>query len=81
EFVPSLSTLFNLDATGTMNEATYQEFRTRKSSDITAIPTRNDPKTKQQVVRWKDIQQCFENAKNVMIGKAAVLFLTDDELE
>ncbi|KAF9357465.1 hypothetical protein BGX34_009360 [Mortierella sp. NVP85] len=58
-----------------------QAFCTQSSSKIISIPTRHDPKTAQRVVRWKDILQCFENAKYVMNGGETVLFLTDDDLE
>ncbi|KAF9362412.1 hypothetical protein BGX34_006231 [Mortierella sp. NVP85] len=64
-----------------MSEQHLQAFRARYSSEVITIPTRHDPKSGQRVVRWKDIQQYFENAKGVFNGKAAVLFLTDDELE
>jgi hypothetical protein len=64
-----------------MSRAQSQEFRARSSSEVITIPTRQDPKSGQRVVRWKDIQQYFENAKGLMIGKDAVLFLTDDDLE
>ncbi|KAK3825452.1 MAG: hypothetical protein J3Q66DRAFT_436522 [Benniella sp.] len=58
-----------------------QAFRARYSSEVITIPTRHDPRSGQRVVRWKDIQQYFENAKGIFNGKTAVLFLTDDELE
>jgi hypothetical protein len=58
----------------------WQAFRTSTSKVIT-IPTRHDPKSGQRVVRWKDVQQYFENAKGVLSGEGAVLFLTDDGLE
>ncbi|KAF9357467.1 hypothetical protein BGX34_009362 [Mortierella sp. NVP85] len=58
-----------------------QAFRTQSSSKVISIPTRHDPKTSQRVIRWKDILQCFENAKYVMNGGETVLFLTDDDLE
>ncbi|KAG0205555.1 hypothetical protein BGX31_002927, partial [Mortierella sp. GBA43] len=45
------------------------------------IPTRYDSKSSQRIVRWKDIQQYFENAKGILNGKHSVLFLTDDDLE
>ncbi|KAK3815375.1 MAG: hypothetical protein J3Q66DRAFT_208502 [Benniella sp.] len=65
-----------------MDPSLVQRFRARYSSEIISIPTRHDPKTRQRVVRWKDILQCFENAKYVMDdGGNTVLFLTDDDLE
>ncbi|KAF9922681.1 hypothetical protein BGZ65_009408, partial [Modicella reniformis] len=64
-----------------MSQTPFQEFRTRDSSDVVAIPTRYDPKTKGFIMRWKDIQHHFENAKRVMNGKSGILFLTDDDLE
>ncbi|KAG0246817.1 hypothetical protein B0O80DRAFT_529856 [Mortierella sp. GBAus27b] len=54
-----------------------QEFRDESSSKVIAIPTQYDPKTAQQIVLWKDIQQCFGNAKSIMNDKNAVLFVTD----
>ncbi|KAF9960115.1 hypothetical protein BGZ65_012743 [Modicella reniformis] len=64
-----------------MNDAPLQGFRAESSSKVTFIPARHDPKSKQLILRWKDIQSCFENAKRIMNGKAVVLFLTDDDLE
>ncbi|KAF9936877.1 hypothetical protein BGZ65_001973 [Modicella reniformis] len=64
-----------------MSKMSSQAFRARFSSEIIAIPTRHDTKCGQRVVRWKDIQQCFENAKYIMNGGEAVLFLTDDDLD
>ncbi|KAF9984307.1 hypothetical protein BGZ65_000690 [Modicella reniformis] len=64
-----------------MFEIPLQEFRAKSSTDIVTIPTRFDAKARLRVVRWKDIQQYFENAKGIINGKAAVLFLTDDNLE
>ncbi|KAF9357464.1 hypothetical protein BGX34_009359 [Mortierella sp. NVP85] len=65
-----------------MDPSLVQRFRAKYSSEIISIPTRHDPKTRQRVVRWKDILQCFENAKYVMdSGGNTVLFLTDDDLE
>jgi hypothetical protein len=64
-----------------MDEQHSQEFRARLSSEIIAIPTRHDPKTGQQFIRWKDIQQYFRNAQGVLNGKVAVLFLTSDDFE
>ncbi|KAF9363664.1 hypothetical protein BGX34_003597 [Mortierella sp. NVP85] len=58
-----------------------QAFRSKASSKIISIPARHDPKSGKNVVRWKDILQYFENAKGVMNGELAVLFLTDDDLE
>jgi hypothetical protein len=60
---------------------TLQAFRAKSSSQTITIPTRQDPKSGQRVVRWKDIQQFFENAKGVVNGDDAVLVLTDDDLE
>jgi hypothetical protein len=64
-----------------MDPLLVQRFRAKYSSEIISIPTRHDPKTRQRVVRWKDILLCFENAKYVMDGGNTVLFLTDDDLE
>ncbi|KAG0225583.1 hypothetical protein B0O80DRAFT_424233 [Mortierella sp. GBAus27b] len=58
-----------------------QAFRAKSSSKTITIPTRQDPRSGQRIVRWKDIQQLFEDAKYVMNGDDAVLFLTDDNLE
>jgi len=58
-----------------------QAFRSKASSKIISIPARHDPKSGKNVVRWKDILQYFEDAKGVMNGELAVLFLTDDDLE
>ncbi|KAG0246137.1 hypothetical protein B0O80DRAFT_426407 [Mortierella sp. GBAus27b] len=58
-----------------------QAFRAQASSKVIAIPTRHDNKSAQRVVRWKDVLQYFENAKGLMNGEDAVLFLTDDDLE
>ncbi|KAG0221664.1 hypothetical protein BGX31_009643 [Mortierella sp. GBA43] len=64
-----------------MSSTQSQGFRARSSSEVITIPTRQDPKSGQRVVRWKDIQQYFENVKGLVNGKDAVLFLTDDDLE
>ncbi|KAF9363433.1 hypothetical protein BGX34_004143 [Mortierella sp. NVP85] len=64
-----------------MDAVAPQEFRSQSSSKVVAIPTRQDPKSGQRVVRWKDIQQCFKDAQYVMNSGLAVMFLTDDELE
>ncbi|KAK3829322.1 MAG: hypothetical protein J3Q66DRAFT_410832 [Benniella sp.] len=63
-----------------------QTFRVRSSPGSSplcniTIPTRHDHTTRQQVVRWKDVLQYFENATGVMNGEDAVLFLTGDDLE
>ncbi|KAI8358168.1 hypothetical protein B0O80DRAFT_444147, partial [Mortierella sp. GBAus27b] len=64
-----------------MDDPYDQTFRNKSSSEVITIPTRLDPKSGQRVVRWKDIQQHFENAKTILNGKRSVLFLTDDDLE
>ncbi|KAG0240497.1 hypothetical protein BGX31_001912 [Mortierella sp. GBA43] len=64
-----------------MSGALLQSFRALKSARIVTIPTRQDPKSGKQVVRWKDIQQHFKNAESILNGDNAVLFLTDDNLE
>jgi hypothetical protein len=63
-----------------------QTFRVRSSPGSSplyniTIPTRHDQMTSQQVVRWKDVLQYFENATGIMNGEDAVLFLTGDDLE
>ncbi|KAF9354508.1 hypothetical protein BGX34_010968 [Mortierella sp. NVP85] len=67
--------------TVTMSTSLSQAFRTQSHSKIITIPTRLDAKSKQRIVRWKDIQQYFKDAQGVMNGDDAVLFLTDDDLE
>ncbi|KAK3825650.1 MAG: hypothetical protein J3Q66DRAFT_384803 [Benniella sp.] len=64
-----------------MYDPASQAFRSTSSEDIITIPTCHDPTTSQHVVRWKDIQQYFENAQGIMNGKAAVIFLTNNNLE
>jgi hypothetical protein len=64
-----------------MNAVSSQGFRSQSTSKVIDIPTRQDPKSSQHIVRWKDIQQCFKDAQYVMNGGLAVMFLTDDELE
>jgi hypothetical protein len=80
-FHPQLAKTCCVNIEDFMNQQHSQAFRARNSSEIITIPTRHDPKSGQRVVRWKDIQQYFENAKGVLNGKDAVLFLTDDDLE
>ncbi|KAI8350807.1 hypothetical protein B0O80DRAFT_127114 [Mortierella sp. GBAus27b] len=58
-----------------------QAFRADRSSKVITIPTRQDPKSGQLVIRWKDILSYFENAKIIMKAEDVVLFLTDDNLE
>ncbi|KAI8350779.1 hypothetical protein B0O80DRAFT_126524 [Mortierella sp. GBAus27b] len=64
-----------------MNGPYSQSFRARSSSMIVTIPTRQDPRSRQRVIRWKDIQLCFVDAQYVKHGEGIVLFLTDDDLE
>src|SRR5690349_16170406 len=64
-----------------MNQQYLQAFRVESSPIVTSIPARYDRKTSQHVVRLKDIQHRFEDAKCIMNGEATVLFLTDDDLE
>lgn len=58
-----------------------QAFRALLSSRVVSIPTRHDAKSRQRVVRWKDVLLCFESAKYAMNGDDIALFLTDDNLD
>ncbi|KAF9971639.1 hypothetical protein BGZ65_010292, partial [Modicella reniformis] len=58
-----------------------QAFRAQFSSKVITIPTHHDPKSRQRVIRWKDILQYFKDAEGIMNGDDAVLFVTDDDLE
>lgn len=64
-----------------MNEIPLQHFRAQSSPNVIAIPTRHDRRTGEHIVCWADIQQHFENAKSVVHGNVAILFLTDDNFE
>ncbi|KAF9349048.1 hypothetical protein BGX34_002092, partial [Mortierella sp. NVP85] len=64
-----------------MHDPHSQAFRSTSSPKIISIPTCHDPTTSQRVVRWRDIQQYFENAQGVMNGEVAVIFLTNNNLE
>jgi hypothetical protein len=64
-----------------MSQAPSQAFRAESSSATTSIPTCYDRKTRQHVVRWKDIQRNFGDAIRIMNGELSVLFLMDDDLE
>jgi hypothetical protein len=64
-----------------MNTSLSQAFRAKSNPNIITIPTRQDAKSKQRIVRWKDIQQYFMDAQGIMNGGDAVLFLTDDDLD
>ncbi|KAF9953744.1 hypothetical protein BGZ65_004488 [Modicella reniformis] len=64
-----------------MSETVSQEYRASSPSKVLSIPTRFDPNTKQFVARWKDFQHCFENVKRIMNEEAAILFVTDDDLQ
>jgi hypothetical protein len=64
-----------------MSTSLSQAFRALSHPKVITIPTRHDPKSRQRIVRWKDIQQYFKDAQGVMNGDDAVLFLTDDDLE
>ncbi|KAG0240490.1 hypothetical protein B0O80DRAFT_127290 [Mortierella sp. GBAus27b] len=64
-----------------MSGTLFQVFRARSSANTITIPTRHDPKTRRQVVRWKDVLQYFKDAQGVANDGVAVLFLTDDDLE
>ncbi|KAF9354507.1 hypothetical protein BGX34_010967, partial [Mortierella sp. NVP85] len=64
-----------------MSTSLSQAFRAQFHPKVITIPTRHDPKSRQRIVRWKDIQQYFKDAQGVMNGVDAVLFLTDDDLE
>ncbi|KAI8594225.1 hypothetical protein EDD21DRAFT_449528, partial [Dissophora ornata] len=58
-----------------------QAFRAHLSHKIIHIPTKYDRTTSQYVVRWKDIQLYFENAKYVLNGHEVVTFISGDDLE
>ncbi|KAG0240503.1 hypothetical protein B0O80DRAFT_127110 [Mortierella sp. GBAus27b] len=58
-----------------------QAFRAQESFKVITIPTRQDARSGQRVIRWKDILQYFKDAEGVMDGEDAVLFLTDGNLE
>ncbi|KAI8596605.1 hypothetical protein EDD21DRAFT_357998 [Dissophora ornata] len=58
-----------------------QAFRAHLSHNIVCIPTKYDRTTSQYVVRWKDIQLYFENAKYVLNGHEVVTFIAGDDLE
>ncbi|KAG0246136.1 hypothetical protein B0O80DRAFT_498385 [Mortierella sp. GBAus27b] len=64
-----------------MSGVLSQDFHAHSSSKTISIPTRHDPKSRQRIVRWKDIQQCFADAQYVMCGRDVAPFLTDDDLE
>ncbi|KAK3825653.1 MAG: hypothetical protein J3Q66DRAFT_436683 [Benniella sp.] len=64
-----------------MDDTNSQALRSSSSSKIISIPTCHDPTTGQRVVRWRDIQQYFENAQGIMNGEYAVTFLTNNNLE
>ncbi|KAF9360961.1 hypothetical protein BGX34_007395 [Mortierella sp. NVP85] len=64
-----------------MNEIPLQYFRAQSSPNVIAIPTRHDRRTGEYIVCWADIQQHFENAKSIVHGNVAILFLTDDNFE
>jgi hypothetical protein len=51
------------------------------SSDEIAIDTRQDPKTGQRFVLWRDIQLVFKNAQYIRKGGALVSFMTDEDFE
>ncbi|KAF8962049.1 hypothetical protein BGZ46_001227 [Entomortierella lignicola] len=55
---------------------TSQAFRDRSSSNIITIPTRSDSE-KQQIILWADVLHVFPNAKTVLNGNVAVVFMTD----
>ncbi|KAG0203022.1 Vacuolar protein 8 [Mortierella sp. GBA30] len=40
-----------------------------------------DSNTQKHIIRWKDVQQIFDNPRYVRNGQKAVMFLTDDDLE
>ncbi|KAI8350803.1 hypothetical protein B0O80DRAFT_127219 [Mortierella sp. GBAus27b] len=79
-FLPKTSHLLIQPQT-IMDRPLTQEFRAHTSTNVISIPTRQDTKSGQRVVRWQDIQRCFENAKGLVIGEDAVLFLTDEDLQ
>ncbi|KAG0228366.1 hypothetical protein B0O80DRAFT_501582 [Mortierella sp. GBAus27b] len=58
-----------------------QEFQRRSSEDVVRITTRVDPRTKERVVLWRDIQSGIKNAESIWNGNSLVSFLTDDNLE
>jgi hypothetical protein len=65
-----------------MEESLSQAFRAKPPyTKIITIPTRYDPTSGQRIVRWRDVQHCFHNAKAIVNGKDVVLFLTDNSLE
>lgn len=64
-----------------MSGTLSQSFRADSSSRSVTIPAFHDPNTGKDVVRWKDIQQCFVNAKYITDGKEMVRFMAGDDLE
>ncbi|KAG0232826.1 hypothetical protein B0O80DRAFT_275073 [Mortierella sp. GBAus27b] len=63
-----------------MQDNHLQAFKTA-TSKIISIPTRQDPKSGQRIVRWQDILQFFGDVRGILNGEDAVLFLTTDDLE
>ncbi|KAK3815358.1 MAG: hypothetical protein J3Q66DRAFT_441491 [Benniella sp.] len=64
-----------------MSATSSQAVRSRSSSETILIPVRQDPRSGQHIVLWKDIQRCFENAKYIMCRREMIPFLTDDDFE
>ncbi|KAK3815335.1 MAG: hypothetical protein J3Q66DRAFT_344377 [Benniella sp.] len=64
-----------------MSSTLLQSFRSDSSSNIITIPVVRDAKNGKDVVRWKDIRQCFLNAHYITNGKDMIMFMTDENLE
>ncbi|KAK3821020.1 MAG: hypothetical protein J3Q66DRAFT_366771 [Benniella sp.] len=58
-----------------------QSFRCRTSGKVANVQTLVDPKTKERIVLWRDIQRAFKNAASIWEGNNILSFLTDENLE
>ncbi|KAI1299065.1 hypothetical protein EDD11_006549 [Mortierella claussenii] len=71
------------------HEQRTQAFRLCSSSshgpsldaEIRVIPARQDSRTGEHIILWRDIQDHFANAERIVNGDRAVLFMTDDNFE
>ena len=65
-----------------MSTKLLQSFRADSSSKIITIPVVRDTKNGgHDVIRWKDIQQCFADAKYITNRRDMVNFMSNEDLE
>lgn len=60
------------------DEHSVQSLRNRSTKELIKVPIMMDPRTKESIVLWSDIQSGFENVISVRIGECLVPFMKDE---